>query len=71
MAQENVLFGLPEDSSKLQAAVEAVGLARDVRSMEAGLDTVVAEKGRSLSGGADEMRQLPPRSSGVVSAPGR
>ena len=47
----NILFGLPEDKPALAAAVYASGLADDVASMQAGLDTHVAEQGGGLSGG--------------------
>jgi ABC-type bacteriocin/lantibiotic exporter with double-glycine peptidase domain len=48
--QNNILFGLPEDARKLKEVVRCSGLRADVERMPAGLETVVAEKGRTLSG---------------------
>lgn len=48
---DNILLGLPEDDSNLQAAIRAAVLEQDVAQMESGLDTLVGPKGLRLSGG--------------------
>ncbi|KAJ3114820.1 Multidrug resistance-associated protein 5 [Phlyctochytrium bullatum] len=47
----NILLGLPCDTARLNAALRAAALFRDLDAMERGLDTVVGEKGVTLSGG--------------------
>jgi ATP-binding cassette subfamily B protein len=49
--RENILLGLPDDSARLEAAVEAAVLEQDVRTLEKGLDTLVGPRGVRLSGG--------------------
>jgi ATP-binding cassette subfamily B protein len=49
--RENILAGLPEDRSDLNAAVRLAVLEQDIGQMEHGLDTVVGPRGVRLSGG--------------------
>lgn len=49
--RENVSFGLAVDDARVWEALERASLADYVRSMPAGLDTVVGESGTRLSGG--------------------
>jgi ATP-binding cassette subfamily B protein len=49
---ENLRYGCPDaDDAELQAAVAAAGLADVIRDLPEGLDTVLSERGASLSGG--------------------
>ncbi len=49
---DNLRYGRPDaDDEEIHAAVEAAGLADFVRELPDGLDTVLAERGASLSGG--------------------
>lgn len=47
----NILLGLPEANGRLDRALHAAVLERDVASLEQGLDTVVGPRGVRLSGG--------------------
>lgn len=49
--RENLLLGLPEDAVKLEHALHAAVLEKDVSALAQGLDTVVGPKGVKLSGG--------------------
>jgi ATP-binding cassette subfamily B protein len=49
--RQNILLGLPDDPAALGAAVRNAVLEHDVRSLEAGLDTLVGAGGVKLSGG--------------------
>ncbi|KAJ3100518.1 Multidrug resistance-associated protein 1 [Phlyctochytrium planicorne] len=49
--EQNILFGLPKDQQRFDAAVAACGLNSDVDQLEHGFDTQIGEKGISLSGG--------------------
>jgi ATP-binding cassette, subfamily B, bacterial len=49
--QDNILQGVPEDPSRVSAAVQLAVLERDVDGMPRGLDTVVGTRGVRLSGG--------------------
>lgn len=49
--RENLLLGLPEEKSDLDAAIRAAVLEKDVADLEKGLDTLVGPKGVKLSGG--------------------
>jgi len=50
--RENVAFGRPDATdSEIEAAAEAAGVGALVRRLEEGFDTVVSERGTSLSGG--------------------
>jgi ATP-binding cassette, subfamily B, bacterial len=49
--QENILLGLPPESTDLDAAVRAVALEPDLATMPDGLQTLVGSKGMRLSGG--------------------
>ncbi|HEU5441565.1 MAG TPA: ABC transporter ATP-binding protein [Ktedonobacterales bacterium] len=49
--KQNILLGLPNDPAALAAAVRAAVLERDVRGLEAGLETPVGTRGVKLSGG--------------------
>jgi ATP-binding cassette, subfamily B, bacterial len=50
--RENIAFGRPDASDEeIEAAAEAAGVGPLARSLEDGLDTVVSERGASLSGG--------------------
>ncbi|HEV7213923.1 MAG TPA: ABC transporter ATP-binding protein, partial [Chloroflexota bacterium] len=49
--QDNILLGLRADPERLQRAVQAAVLERDVGGLERGLQTVVGPRGVRLSGG--------------------
>jgi ATP-binding cassette subfamily B protein len=49
--RENILLGLPDDPTALQAATHAAVLEQDVAQLAHGLDTVVGPRGVRLSGG--------------------
>ena len=49
--QDNILQGLPDDPARLQHALHAAVLERDVDGLEHGLHTVVGPRGVRLSGG--------------------
>jgi ABC-type multidrug transport system fused ATPase/permease subunit len=49
--KENVLFGLPYDSVRYEAAIEAACLGPDIALLPAGHDTEIGERGITLSGG--------------------
>jgi ATP-binding cassette subfamily B protein len=49
--RDNLLMGLPEDQVDLDAAIHAAVMEEDVKTLEAGLDTLVGPKGVKLSGG--------------------
>lgn len=49
--RDNILLGLPDDGARLERAVRAAVLERDVDGLERGLDTVVGPRGVRLSGG--------------------
>lgn len=49
--EQNILLGLPGDSAALAEAVRGAVLERDVRALEAGLETPVGTRGVKLSGG--------------------
>lgn len=49
--KQNILLGLPDDPAILAAAVKGAVLERDVRELEAGLETPVGTRGVKLSGG--------------------
>jgi ATP-binding cassette subfamily B protein len=49
--RDNILTGLPEDKTDLQAAIQAAVLERDVEELENGLETLVGPRGIKLSGG--------------------
>ena len=49
--RQNILLGLPDDPAALAAAVRGAVLERDVRALEAGLETPVGSGGVTLSGG--------------------
>jgi ATP-binding cassette subfamily B protein len=49
--QDNILLGLRADPARLQRAVRAAVLERDVTGLEQGLQTVVGPRGVRLSGG--------------------
>ena len=49
--RDNILFGLPHVPSKLDATVRACAMTADVNELVNGLDTIVGERGVSLSGG--------------------
>ena len=49
---ENVGFALADESrARIEWAVDAAGLRRDLADMPAGLETIVGERGITLSGG--------------------
>jgi len=49
---ENIRYGRPEASDEqVEAAVMVAGLAEVVAALPEGLDTVLTERGASLSGG--------------------
>lgn len=47
----NILLGIPEDEGRVQAAVRAAVMERDVEMLQNGLDTVIGPRGVKLSGG--------------------
>ena len=49
--RDNILFGLPLDESRLEACIEASALIPDLKTLPAGLNTEIGEKGINLSGG--------------------
>jgi ATP-binding cassette subfamily B protein/subfamily B ATP-binding cassette protein MsbA len=50
--RENIAFGCPDAShEEIEAAAEAAGVGVIARQLENGLDTIVSERGTSLSGG--------------------
>jgi ATP-binding cassette subfamily B protein len=49
--KNNILFGLPEDTSGLEDAIHSAVLEQDIPELENGLDTVIGPKGVKLSGG--------------------
>ncbi|MGH2482399.1 MAG: ATP-binding cassette domain-containing protein, partial [Ktedonobacteraceae bacterium] len=49
--KQNILLGLPDDPVALTTAMRSAVLERDVRTLEAGLDTSVGTRGVKLSGG--------------------
>ena len=56
--RENVGFGLQNGHDRVEWAVRAAGLSRDVADMPAGLDTLVGERGVTLSGGQKQRLAL-------------
>jgi len=56
--QENVLFGLPFDEDKFNAAIRLSELQRDVEILPNGWDTEIGEKGVNLSGGQKQRVSL-------------
>ncbi|TPX76311.1 hypothetical protein CcCBS67573_g02441 [Chytriomyces confervae] len=49
--QENILFGSAYDATKLATVIAACALTRDLELFEHGIDTLVGERGVTLSGG--------------------
>jgi len=49
--KQNILLGLPDDAATLEDAVHGAVLERDVRTLEAGLETTIGTRGVKLSGG--------------------
>jgi ATP-binding cassette, subfamily B, bacterial PglK len=49
--QENITFGEPTDASLLQKAIAGARLTEVIGGLPAGLDEIVGERGRQLSGG--------------------
>jgi ATP-binding cassette, subfamily B, bacterial len=49
--RDNVLMGLPNADGRLEAAIGAAALGRDLPAFEHGLDTMVGPRGVRLSGG--------------------
>jgi ATP-binding cassette subfamily C (CFTR/MRP) protein 4 len=49
--RDNILFGLPYEEPRFNAAVHAAALQDDVLSMPAGVETEIGERGISISGG--------------------
>eukprot|EP00043_Microstomoeca_roanoka_P013522 m.132440 g.132440 ORF g.132440 m.132440 type:complete len:1345 (+) comp15778_c0_seq1:123-4157(+) len=49
--RENILFGSEEDPSRLQKVLAACALLEDIKRLPQGLDTVIGERGVTLSGG--------------------
>lgn len=47
----NILLGLPESDERVQAAVHAAVMERDIAMLQDGLDTVIGPRGVKLSGG--------------------
>src|SRR5207244_9984595 len=47
----NVLMGLPDREGRLERAVRAAVMERDLPELELGLDTLVGPRGVKLSGG--------------------
>ena len=56
--QGNILFGEPWDSDRYSAVIESCGLRTDLRTLPAGDDTLVGEKGIKLSGGQKQRAAL-------------
>lgn len=49
--RENILFGSPYDEKKYKKVIEACGLVKDLKIMDAGDKTEIGEKGLNVSGG--------------------
>ncbi|KAF1313526.1 Multidrug resistance-associated protein 1, partial [Globisporangium splendens] len=49
--RDNILFGLPYDHKKYEKVLEACALTKDLRSLPAGDNTEIGERGVNLSGG--------------------
>jgi ATP-binding cassette, subfamily B, bacterial len=49
--RDNILLGLPRDSTAIHDAVALAALDRDIAQLEAGLDTPIGPRGVKLSGG--------------------
>lgn len=49
--RDNILFGLPYEEHRFNAAVHAAALHDDLLSMPAGVETEIGERGISISGG--------------------
>jgi ATP-binding cassette subfamily B protein len=56
--RENIAFASDAAASRVDWAVEAAGLAREVEDMPEGLDTLVGERGVTLSGGQKQRTTL-------------
>ncbi|XP_046389738.1 ATP-binding cassette sub-family C member 5-like [Ischnura elegans] len=56
--KENILFGLPYDSKRYRATIEACGLSRDLELLSNGDLTEVGENGFNLSGGQKQRINL-------------
>jgi ATP-binding cassette subfamily B protein len=56
--RENVAFALDAGTDRVDWAVQAAGLSRDLAGMPEGLDTVVGERGVTLSGGQKQRTTL-------------
>ncbi|CAN8253900.1 unnamed protein product [Cochlearia groenlandica] len=56
--QDNILFGLPMDSSKYNEVVKVCCLDKDLQMMEFGDQTEIGERGINLSGGQKQRIQL-------------
>jgi ABC-type multidrug transport system fused ATPase/permease subunit len=56
--RENILFGEAADPEKLQRAIEACALTRDLGMMPSGLQTEIGERGVNLSGGQKQRISL-------------
>ncbi|KAJ3326933.1 hypothetical protein HDU76_012497 [Blyttiomyces sp. JEL0837] len=49
--RENILFGNPEDPTKLESTIKVCGIDTDLKQFERGLDTEIGDNGITLSGG--------------------
>ena len=49
--QENILFGLAYDDKKMNEVLQASHFIADLQDMPDGLDTPIADRGATLSGG--------------------
>lgn len=49
--KDNILMGLPEEKTDINAAIRQAVLDKDLDSLEHGLDTVIGSKGVKISGG--------------------
>ncbi|KAL1216186.1 ABC transporter C family member 14 [Cardamine amara subsp. amara] len=56
--QDNILFGLPMDSSKYNEVLKVCCLEKDMQIMEFGDQTEIGERGINLSGGQKQRIQL-------------
>ncbi|KAI8899807.1 P-loop containing nucleoside triphosphate hydrolase protein [Globomyces pollinis-pini] len=56
--RDNILFGLPYDSARYQATIEATALIKDFEALEDGDLTEVGERGINLSGGQKQRISL-------------
>ncbi|ESQ43804.1 hypothetical protein EUTSA_v10005741mg [Eutrema salsugineum] len=56
--QDNILFGLPMDSSKYNEVLKVCCLDKDLQMMEFGDQTEIGERGINLSGGQKQRIQL-------------